>query len=171
MYESMNRCFENVAQFRYLGMNVTNANYHSVQNFLSSCLLHKNIKIRIYKTMILPVFLYGCETWCLMLREEHKLEHKNRVLRRIFGLKSEKVTGGWRKLLAPKALWKNIILFYDYIFKIQYAYCSNSCSLGFGNIHVFFMLQCSLESKEEPSASDEEQSNMDNEITDDRKRN
>jgi hypothetical protein len=55
----------------------------------------QRIKIRIYKTIILPVVLYGCETWSLTVREEHKL----RVLRRIFGAKRDGVTGGWRKLL------------------------------------------------------------------------
>jgi hypothetical protein len=50
-----------------------NACYHSVQNLLSSRLLSKNLKIRIYKTIILPVVLYGCETWSLTLREEHRL--------------------------------------------------------------------------------------------------
>jgi hypothetical protein len=71
-----------------------NARYHSVQNLLSSCLLSKNVKIRTYKTIILPVVLYGCETLSLTLREEHRL----RVLRRIFGPKRDEVTGGWRKL-------------------------------------------------------------------------
>jgi hypothetical protein len=53
--------------------------------FLSSCLLHKNIKIRIYKIIILPVVLYGRETWSLTLREEQRLRvFENRVLRRIF---------------------------------------------------------------------------------------
>jgi hypothetical protein len=62
-------------------------------------LLSKNLKIRIYKTIILPVVLYGCETWCLTLREEHRLRvFENRMLRRIFGPKSDKVTGEWRKL-------------------------------------------------------------------------
>jgi hypothetical protein len=52
--------------------------------------------IRIYKTIILPVFLYGCETWSLTLREEHSLRvFENRVLRRIFGLKRDEVTGEW----------------------------------------------------------------------------
>jgi hypothetical protein len=57
----------------------------------------KNIKIRIYKTIILPVVLYGCETWSLTLREEHWV-FENRVLRRIFGPKRDGVTGDWRKL-------------------------------------------------------------------------
>jgi hypothetical protein len=66
---------------------------------LSSRLLSKNVKIRIYKTIILPVVLYGCETWSLTLREEHRLRvFANRVLRRIFGPKRDEVTGGWRKL-------------------------------------------------------------------------
>jgi hypothetical protein len=67
---------------------------------LSSHLLSKNVKIRIYKTIILPVVLYGHETWSLPLREEHRLRvFENRVLRRIFGPKRDEVTGGWRKLL------------------------------------------------------------------------
>jgi hypothetical protein len=62
-------------------------------------LLSKNLKIRIYKTTILPVVLYGCETWSVTLREEHRLKvFENRVLRRIFGPKRDEVTGEWRKL-------------------------------------------------------------------------
>jgi hypothetical protein len=65
---------------------------------LSYRLLSKNIKIRIYKTIILPVVLYGCETWFLASREEHRLRvFENRVLMRIFGPKRDEVTGGWRK--------------------------------------------------------------------------
>jgi hypothetical protein len=57
------------------------------------------VKIKIYKTVILPVVLYGCETLSLTLREEHRLRvFKNRVLSRIFGPKRDEVTGGWRKL-------------------------------------------------------------------------
>jgi hypothetical protein len=56
-------------------------------------------KIRIYKTMILPMALYGCETWSLTLRDEHRLGvFENRVLRRIFGPRRDEVTGEWRKL-------------------------------------------------------------------------
>jgi hypothetical protein len=66
---------------------------------LSSRLLSKNVKIRICKTIIFPVVLYGCETWPLTLREEHRLRvFENRVLRRIFEPKRDEVTGGWRKL-------------------------------------------------------------------------
>jgi hypothetical protein len=87
--------FENVSQFKYLGTSATNQNliqeeikrtlysgntcYHSVQKLLSSCLLSKNVKVRIYKTIIFPLVLYGCETWSLTVREEHKLRMKNCV--------------------------------------------------------------------------------------------
>jgi hypothetical protein len=61
-----------------------------VQSVLSSRLLSRNVKVKIYKTMILPVVLYGCETWSLALREEHRLRvFENRVLGRIFGPKGD----------------------------------------------------------------------------------
>jgi hypothetical protein len=105
-----NRLFENLSQFKYLGMTVSNKNliqeeinrilnsgnscYHSVQNILSSRQLSKNLKIGIYKTIILPVVLYGCETWSLTLREEYRLRvFENRVQRRIFGQKRDEETG------------------------------------------------------------------------------
>ena len=63
-----------------------NSCYYSVETLLSSRLLSKNFKIKIYKTIILPVVLYGCETWSLTLREECRLRiFENRILRRIFG--------------------------------------------------------------------------------------
>jgi hypothetical protein len=110
-----NECFERVEQFKYLGTTLTNLNsiheeiksrlrsgnacYHLMQNVLSSRLLFKNIKIRVYRTIILAVVLYGCETWSLTLRNEQSLRvFENRVLRRIFGPKTDKVTGEWRRL-------------------------------------------------------------------------
>jgi hypothetical protein len=83
-------------------MNSGNACYHSVQKLLSSRLLSKNLKIRIYITIILPVVLYGCETCSLTfltLKEEHRLRVvENRVLKKLFGPKRVEVTGEWRKL-------------------------------------------------------------------------
>jgi predicted phosphohydrolase len=76
-----------------------NACYHSVHSLLSSRLLSRNVKVKVYKTIILQVVLYGCETWSLTLREEHRLRvFENRVLRRKFGRKRDEVTGEWRKL-------------------------------------------------------------------------
>ena len=69
-----------------------------MHNLLSSSLLSKNLKIKIYRTIILPVVLYGCETWSLTLREERRLRvFENRVLRGIFGPERDEVTGEWRK--------------------------------------------------------------------------
>jgi hypothetical protein len=75
----------------------------SVQSILSSPLLSRNVKVKIYKTLILPVVLYGCETWSLTLREEHELRVlEDRILRRIFGPKRDEVTGEWRKFHKEK---------------------------------------------------------------------
>jgi len=75
------------------GQKLGNACYYSVQNLPSSRLLSKNLKIKIYRTIILPVILYGCETWSLTLREGRRLRvFENRVLRRIFGPKRDEVT-------------------------------------------------------------------------------
>jgi hypothetical protein len=101
-----------VEKFKYLGTTLTdqncmqeeiksilNACYHSVQSLLSSRLLSRNVMVKIYKTIILPVVLYGCETWSFILREENRLRvFENRVLGRIFGPMTDEVTGEWRKL-------------------------------------------------------------------------
>jgi hypothetical protein len=69
-----------------------------VQNLLSSSLLSKNVKIKIYRTIILPVVLYGCESWSLTLWEESRLRvFENKVLRRIFGPKRDEVNRGVEK--------------------------------------------------------------------------
>ena len=76
-----------------------NACYHLVQNLLSSSMLSKNLKIKIFRTIILPVVLYDCQTWSLTETEEHRLRvFENRVLRKIFGPKRDEVTKDWRKL-------------------------------------------------------------------------
>ena len=73
--------------------------YYSLEEILSSRLLSKKLKVKTYKTIILPVVLYGCETWSLTLREKHTLRvFENKVLRKIFGAKKDEITGEWRKL-------------------------------------------------------------------------
>jgi len=101
--------FEKMEQFKHLGNSIQeeiknslrsgNACYHSVQNLLSSSLLFKNIKFKIYNTIILSVVWYGCETWSLTMSGGHILEiFENRALRRIFGPMRDEVTVEWRKL-------------------------------------------------------------------------
>ena len=64
-----------------------------------TAIVKRNVKIKIYRTIILPVVLYGCETWSLTLREERKLRvFENKVLRRIYGPRRDEVTGDWRRL-------------------------------------------------------------------------
>jgi hypothetical protein len=82
------------------------------------CLLSRNLKVKIYKTIILPVVLYGCGTWSLTLREEHKLRvFENRVLRRICGPKRDEVMGEWRKL--HRGELHNLYLLPDFIRQIK----------------------------------------------------
>ena len=69
-----------------------------MQNLLSSRLLSRDVKIKIYKTIILPVVLYGCETWSLTLREERKLRVFESMVLRIFGPRKDEITGEWRRL-------------------------------------------------------------------------
>jgi hypothetical protein len=70
-----------------------------VQNLLSSSVLSKNVTIKVHRTIILPVVLYGCETWSLTVREEYRLRaFENGLLRKIFGTKRDEVTGEWRRL-------------------------------------------------------------------------
>jgi hypothetical protein len=110
-----NSSIERVEEFKYLGTTLTNqtyilkeiksrlksghACYHSAQNLLSSSLLSKNIKFKTQRNVILPVVLYGCETWSPTLRKERRLRvFENRALRRLFGPNRNVVTGEWRKL-------------------------------------------------------------------------
>ena len=100
------KCFERVEQVKYLATNVTNQNsirirlttgnacYHLVQNLLSSSSLSKNIKIKICKTIILPVIFHGYETWCFTLRKIYWLRvSENSMLMRIYGPTRDEVTG------------------------------------------------------------------------------
>jgi hypothetical protein len=110
-----NSTFERLEGFKYLGTTLTNQNaiqeeiksrqrsgnacYYSVQNLLSSRLLSRNLKIKLYRTIILPIVLYGYETWSLTVREERRLRvFENKVLRRVFGPRRDEVTGDWRRL-------------------------------------------------------------------------
>jgi hypothetical protein len=80
-------------------INSGNVCYHMVQSILSSRLLSRKVKVKIYKTMIVLVVFYGCETWSLTLKVEHRLGvFDNRLLRRIFGPKGDEVTYEWRKV-------------------------------------------------------------------------
>ena len=93
------------------------AYYHSVQNILSLISLSRNTEIKIHRTVILPVVLYGCEVLSLILREKHRLRmFKNRVLQKITGPKRDGETEGWRRLhngelrdlyISPNMMWVN----------------------------------------------------------------
>ena len=75
-------------------INMENSCCYSLEKILLSRLLSKKLKVNTYKTIILPVVLYGCGTWSLALREEHRLRvFENKVLRKIFGAKKDEITG------------------------------------------------------------------------------
>ena len=123
-----NLSFDNVEKFKYLGVTVTNTNdirekikcrinmgnvyyYYSFEKSLSSSLLSKKLKVNTYKTIILPVVLYCCETLSLTLRVEHRLRvFENKVLRKIYGAKRDKTTGEWRKLHNAELQYMHCIL-------------------------------------------------------------
>ena len=105
-----NLSFQKVEKFKYLGVTVTNTNnireetkrriimgnacYYSLEKILSSRLLSKKLKVNTYKTIILPVMLYGCETWFLALQEEMRLRvFEHEMLQKIFGAKRHNITG------------------------------------------------------------------------------
>jgi hypothetical protein len=113
--DTLSQSFEDAAKFKYLGTTLKDQNsmheeiksrlssrndcYHMVQSRLSSHPLFRNVNIKIYKTIILPVVLYGCDSWSSTLREEHRLTvFENRVLRRIFGPKRYEAMGEQRKV-------------------------------------------------------------------------
>ena len=110
-----NEIIEKVNKFKYLGAYVTsknevteeiksrlasgNACFYSVQKLLTSRLISRKLKLKIYRTVILPVILYGCESWSTTLADEHKLRvFENKVLRKIYGPKRDEMTGEWRRL-------------------------------------------------------------------------
>jgi hypothetical protein len=110
----VNRSLPDMAKIKHLGKTLTdqkcmheeiksrlnsgNACHHLVQRLLSSWLVSRNIKVTIYKMIILPVVVYGCETWSLALREEHRPRvFENRMLRRIFGTTRNEVMGEWTR--------------------------------------------------------------------------
>jgi hypothetical protein len=110
-----NSTFERVQELKCLGTTLTNQNsiaeiiksrlrsrnacYLSVQNLLASRLLSKNLKIKMYRNIIFPFVLFGCETWSPTIREKRKMRVFDKmVLRIIFGYTRDEVTREWRRL-------------------------------------------------------------------------
>ena len=93
------KCLSYIEDARCLKVNWGNACYYPIQNCLSYNFLSNDIKIKIYRTVIFSCFLYGCETWSLTLRKEHRLKVnvRNRMLRNIFELKRDEATGKRRR--------------------------------------------------------------------------
>jgi len=113
------KSFERAEEFRYLGRTLANQNsiqeenksrlksgnacYNSVQSLLSSSLLSKNLTFKLYRTILLSVVLYGCETWSLTLREKRRLRvFENRVLKGTFVPMRDELTGEWKILRIEK---------------------------------------------------------------------
>jgi hypothetical protein len=114
-----NKSLDSVEHFKYLGPTITNENfiqegikkrlnsrngcYHSAQSILCSSLLTESIKIRLYRTIIFPLVLYGFETWSLTMRGERRLRmFANGELPRIFGPERDEIRGEWREVLNEK---------------------------------------------------------------------
>jgi hypothetical protein len=145
-----NKFFERVEQFKYMGTILINQNsiheeikerlksgnacYYVVQNLLCPSLLSKYMKIKIFRTIILPEVLYGLETWSLTWQEEHRLwVLENRMLRRIFGPKRDEITGEWSKL--------HIVELYDPYSSLNIIWVRKSRRMGWAG-HVAHMGAC-----------------------------
>jgi hypothetical protein len=111
---------------------------------LSSRLLSRNVKVKICKTIILPVVLYGCETWSLVPREEQGLRiFETRVLRRIFGCKRDEVTREWRKLHSKEL--HNLYSSPDIIRQVKKNKMGRACSMhGTGGMNEGMIAFCNI---------------------------